>query len=169
MNIWKRMDFGNAHQIFVGQFLFLPTNPDFAYQHYSITPKASTCHEVQGAERVWLEWVKHSLTRSIAFCPFSNLHCASLSTGSSRPANWSSRHPLRPLPLSLQVPRCPSSQTLPCHLALKNSGSPVYLFTPVVPQDPISLEGSMRTKRIFLFCFSATHKDLNLNSSFSVL
>lgn len=112
---------------------------------------------------------RHSLTRSIAFCPFSNLHCASLSTGSSRPANWSSRHPLRPLPLSLQVPRCPSSQTLPCHLALKNSGSPVYLFTPVVPQDPISLEGSMRTKRIFLFCFSATHKDLNLNSSFSVL
>lgn len=57
MNIWKRMDFGNARQIFVGQFLFLPTNPDFMYQYYSITPKASTCHEVQGAERVWLEWV----------------------------------------------------------------------------------------------------------------
>ena len=48
------MDFGNARQIFVGQFLFLSTNPDFVYQYYSITPKASTGHEVQGKERVWL-------------------------------------------------------------------------------------------------------------------
>lgn len=105
---------------------------------------------------------RHSLTRSTAFCPFSNLHCTSLSTRSSRPANWSSLHPLRPLPLSLQVPRCPSSQTLPCHLALKNSGSPVYLFTPVGPQDPFSLEGSMGTKREFFsftnsFVFFSCH------------
>lgn len=51
------MDFGNARQIFVGQFLSSSTNPDFMYQYYSITPKASTCHEVQGKERVRLEWV----------------------------------------------------------------------------------------------------------------
>lgn len=75
MNIWKRMDFGSVRQIFVGQLLFLPTSPDVVYQYYSITPKASTCHEVQGKERVWLEWagrrridtVSHGAQRSVPF------------------------------------------------------------------------------------------------------
>lgn len=97
----------------------------------------------------WEAEDRHGLTWSTAFCPFSNLHCTSLSTASSRPANWSSPHPLSLLPLWRQVPRCPSSQTLPCHLALKDSGSPVYLFTPVFPHDPFSLEGSTGTKREF--------------------
>ena len=97
----------------------------------------------------WEAEDRHGLTRSTVLCPLSNLHCASLSMPRSRPANWLSPHPLSLLPLSLQLPRCPSSQTLLCHLALKNSGSPVYLFTPVVPQDPFSLDGSMGTKREF--------------------
>ena len=97
----------------------------------------------------WEAEDRHGLTRSTALCPLSNLHCASLSMPRSRPANWLSPHPLSLLPLSPQLPRCPSSQTLLCHLALRNSGSPVDLFAPVVPQDPFSSDGSKGTIREF--------------------
>lgn len=40
-----------------GQPLFLPTNPKLEYQYYSITLKASTCHEAQRKERVLLKAV----------------------------------------------------------------------------------------------------------------
>lgn len=111
-----------------------------------------------------------------SICPFSNLHWASLSTPGSRPASWSSLHPFM-LPTSSnagsQVFFLPDSTLPPGPEQCRLSSLPMV---PIARDTPLRIYSPQKEawelKRIFLFYkylnfFSVTHKDLNLNSSFS--
>lgn len=126
-----------------GQPLFLPTNPKLEYQYYSITLKASTCHEAQRKERVLLKAVGR-WRRETTSHRAQNFSPSQISTGHLCPQQAPGLPAGHPSTLSCcpppaqQVPYCSSSwiSSLPLDPEhCRVSSSPPHTFDLYLAKD----------------------------------